>query len=207
MSKKTLIEETAKIKVGNFPKEFMIPARIINDLTSISEETLRYKKTGSIKLPGGKPIKYSLDLEPESPLLILDFITGTKENHKIISQSVLLIRRELTFGTGWYFLCSCGRQCETLYLPLHALRFGCRKCHDLTYSSCLEDKNSANGLFYCFNLMNRIMARQERVKRISYGGKFTKRAARFIESRAKMIETVTNLREKVEPVCNSNIFR
>jgi hypothetical protein len=48
-------------------------------------------------------------------------------------------------GLRWWFLCPLavnGRQCNRrvgkLYLPPAARYFGCRHCHDLTYTSCQE---------------------------------------------------------------------
>jgi hypothetical protein len=48
-------------------------------------------------------------------------------------------------GRRFWFICpltvrgiSCNRRAGKLYLPSGAKRFGCRKCHDLTYSSCQE---------------------------------------------------------------------
>jgi hypothetical protein len=45
----------------------------------------------------------------------------------------------------WWFTCplvvngrSCGRRVGKLYLPPGARYFGCRRCHDLTYTSCQE---------------------------------------------------------------------
>lgn len=48
-------------------------------------------------------------------------------------------------GLRWWFLCplscngrACGRRVGKLYLPPGGRYFGCRHCHDLTYTSCQE---------------------------------------------------------------------
>jgi len=48
-------------------------------------------------------------------------------------------------GSRWWFTCplivngrACGRRVGKLYLPPGARYFGCRQCHDLTYTSCQE---------------------------------------------------------------------
>jgi hypothetical protein len=48
-------------------------------------------------------------------------------------------------GLRWWFLCplvvrgqACSRRVGKLYLPPSARYFGCRNCHDLTYTSCQE---------------------------------------------------------------------
>jgi len=48
-------------------------------------------------------------------------------------------------GRRWWFICPltvggryCGRRVGKLYLPPGGRYFGCRHCHDLTYTSCQE---------------------------------------------------------------------
>lgn len=48
-------------------------------------------------------------------------------------------------GLRWWFVCPlivqgqpCERRVAKLHLPPHARYFGCRTCHDLTYTSCQE---------------------------------------------------------------------
>jgi hypothetical protein len=56
-------------------------------------------------------------------------------------------------GLRWWFLCPllvsarpCGRRAGKLYLPPHGQYFGCRRCHDLTYTSCQESRKH-DGLY------------------------------------------------------------
>ena len=48
-------------------------------------------------------------------------------------------------GLRWWFICplivngrACGRRVGKLHMPPRARYFGCRHCHDLTYTSCQE---------------------------------------------------------------------
>jgi hypothetical protein len=46
-------------------------------------------------------------------------------------------------GQRMWMLCpECGRRCGKLYLPPSASSFGCRDCHDFTYTSCQESGTS-----------------------------------------------------------------
>ena len=61
-------------------------------------------------------------------------------------------------GLRWWFLCPmtvngrpCKRRVGNLYLPTPARYFGCRHCHNLTYTSCQESHQ--------FDAPNRFMAR------------------------------------------------
>jgi hypothetical protein len=62
-------------------------------------------------------------------------------------------------GLRWWFVCplvvsgrACGRRVAKLYLPPGGRFFGCRHCHDLTYTSCQESHQN-DGLY-------RFMARE-----------------------------------------------
>ena len=56
-------------------------------------------------------------------------------------------------GLRWWFVCPlsingrpCGRRVGKLFLPPHARYFGCRHCHDLTYTSC-QESHKYDGLY------------------------------------------------------------
>jgi hypothetical protein len=56
-------------------------------------------------------------------------------------------------GIRWWFICPlivngvpCGRRVGKLYLAPRARHFGCRHCHELTYTSCQESHK--NDCFY-----------------------------------------------------------
>lgn len=59
---------------------------------------------------------------------------------------ITLTATTLPWGaTRWWFACPrlvddepCGRRITKLYLPPSHIHFGCRHCHDLTYTSCQE---------------------------------------------------------------------
>jgi hypothetical protein len=59
------------------------------------------------------------------------------------SQQFFLHSTPLNFGgVRWWFSCPrCRRRCAKLYLP-RASAFLCRKCHNLTYESCIEGKST-----------------------------------------------------------------
>ena len=80
-----------------------------------------------------------------NPWLRLSYsFSGTGE---AVDYRVRLATTYPTFGgLRWWFLCplrrpdgqTCGRRVGKLYLPLGQRYFGCRQCHDLTYTSCQE---------------------------------------------------------------------
>ena len=76
-------------------------------------------------------------------------------------------------GLRWWFLCPltvngrpCNRRVGKLYLPTPARYFGCRHCHDLTYTSCQEshqfdalNRHIADNMGVDFELFRRRMNR------------------------------------------------
>lgn len=75
------------------------------------------------------------------------FYTTTRPSGKVDFDYWLeLVTTPCNFGgRRWWFLCPlvvggkpCRRRCGKLYLPPGGRYFGCRECHDLTYTSCQE---------------------------------------------------------------------
>jgi hypothetical protein len=71
--------------------------------------------------------------------------TGTKEKESVDYHHRLATTRPSFGGLRWWFVCplivngrTCIRRVGKLYLPPGGRYFGCRHCHDLTYTSCQE---------------------------------------------------------------------
>ncbi len=75
-----------------------------------------------------------------SPQLVLFYAAtrGSSEPLKIEDAIALETTEPYFGGLRWWFQCECGRRCAKLYLPPGALRFKCRTCHRLRYSSQRE---------------------------------------------------------------------
>jgi hypothetical protein len=110
---------------------------------------------------------FSVDYEVEtlteaSPYLHLSYswVWPSRPEVQQASYSVdLTTTRPHLGGVRWWFICPllrggrpCRRRVCKLYLPPHARYFGCRRCHDLTYTSCQESHKN-DGLY-------RFMARE-----------------------------------------------
>jgi hypothetical protein len=56
-----------------------------------------------------------------------------------IEQAIPLKTTEPHFGgVRWWFCCACGNRVGKLYRVPYARYFGCRRCNDLTYTSCQQ---------------------------------------------------------------------
>jgi hypothetical protein len=71
--------------------------------------------------------------------------TATKAQESADYHVRLTTTRPRFGGVRWWFVCPlivegrpCGRRVGKLYLPPQARFFGCRHCHQLTYTSCQE---------------------------------------------------------------------
>lgn len=89
-------------------------------------------------------IGYEVDTTGATPWVRLTYsfkATGIKVDYKV----PLTTTRPRFGGVRWWFICplkvngrACGRRVGKLYLPPSSSYFGCRHCHDLTYTSSQE---------------------------------------------------------------------
>ncbi len=89
-------------------------------------------------------IDYEVDTTAQPPWLRLYYrflADGKAVNYRL----GLAVTRPHFGGHRWWFICpllingrQCGRRVRKLYLPPHSSYFGCRHCHELTYTSCQE---------------------------------------------------------------------
>jgi len=84
--------------------------------------------------------------EDSGPWVRLHY-TFTESNENIDYRIRLVTTRPRYGGLRWWFICPlvvdgrpCGRRVGKLYLPPNGRYFGCRRCYDLTYTSCQESR-------------------------------------------------------------------
>ncbi len=99
------------------------------------------------RINGGElplPVDYAFVEEGEdAPYLDITHLTGRRGSVEDVEERVKLLSTRPHFGgVRWYFSCPftiegerCGNRVRILYLPPGERRFGCRKCHNLTYES------------------------------------------------------------------------
>ncbi len=75
-------------------------------------------------------------------LLVLNYTATIQYEQTPVEEEICIINTHAYFGNYRYWmicpLCSRGDRLSKLYLPSGAKYFGCRKCYDLTYTSCNE---------------------------------------------------------------------
>ncbi len=106
---------------------------------------LRVRKINGGRLP--LSVHYALVEEEDAPYLDITYLVGRKDAHENIKERIALLdTRPNRGGARWYLSCPfvsegecCGDRVRKLYLPPGERRFGCRKCHDLTYESSQEN--------------------------------------------------------------------
>lgn len=76
----------------------------------------------------------------------LDYYVSCESDASPLEYTVRLTATKTPWGKlRWWFICplavkggACGRRVRKLYLPRGGVYFGCRHCHNLTYTSCQE---------------------------------------------------------------------
>jgi hypothetical protein len=105
----------------------------------------------------GVPVNYQVEtLDPARPFVRLCHPGGWASAHKQVSADYwvrLTATRPRFGGLRWWFVCPllargrpCNRRVGKLYLTRQGRYFGCRHCHQLTYTSCRESHKD-DGLF------------------------------------------------------------
>jgi hypothetical protein len=89
-------------------------------------------------------IRYEVNTQRSPPEARLAY-TFTNSQVSVDYSVPLATTRPRFGGLRWWFVCPlqvgdapCGRRVGKLYLPPAGPYFGCRHCHDLTYTSCRE---------------------------------------------------------------------
>ena len=89
-------------------------------------------------------------------------------------QKILLSTHELTFGTRTYLTCGCSKRTNALYLK--NTFFACFECSSLRYGSTSLNRRSDHGrMLYQQSKRLKLMDMREKMDRIFYKSKYTKR--------------------------------
>jgi len=120
-------------------------------------------------------------------------------------QEILISERELLFGTMNYFVCSCGKRCQKLYLPDGATELKCRACYKLVYELSTINRISKHGMFlYKTNRTLKLANQRMEMSRIFYKSRYTKKFQRFLKlcAKAGLSKSVESARELMESIQN-----
>lgn len=140
-------------------------------------------------------LDYSTEYENDNSYLVINFTE--------IPQRILLSEQKLTFGTRVYLTCKCGYRTNTLYLSKDI--FSCRKCHKLRYESTIINRNSRHGKFIHQQMkILKLMDIREKIDRIFYRSKYTKRFKRWLElcARAGLTKDVLDAQKLMTDINN-----
>lgn len=163
-----LVEDCLQISAGVFDKRIW---QIMDDYElSIANFD---NPTGHLKL---KKMGLSLNLDYE--MVAEESILGLNYwfNGVWRVQEVYIEKLPTLFGERPYLVCECGHR-GNLYLHPGLPRWLCRECANLTYEVKKYDRRTVIGtLGYYLNRHLKLAELNERIKRIDYGGKLTRRA-------------------------------
>lgn len=133
---------------GSGRKFFASPKSTVEDSLTLSAYYMQRHRlfkpwmSGTIQWKRGDTVTgrigYSIDGSGE--ILTLDYTKTFEEQKEAIKTHIGIEKGTTNFGgSRYYFLCpNCRRRYSKLYLPPGAKIFACRKCYDLTYTSCQE---------------------------------------------------------------------
>jgi hypothetical protein len=135
--KKTVVEDCRSLDANRWMREGILKAGIWHTgLWCWYQDAMLTETVASIC--------YEVNMTDARPCIRLFYdLTATSE--RIDYQVPLAVTSPRFGGRRWWFVCPlivegrpCKRRVGKLYLPPQARYFGCRYCHQLTYTSCQE---------------------------------------------------------------------
>jgi hypothetical protein len=143
--KKTVVEDCLSLDANRWMREGILQAGV------------HRRDSWLWEYPGGQNCSIGYEVrttDTARPWLRLTYScpSGSTGQWESVEYQVRLATSLPRFGRlRWYFCCplvvrghACGRRVTKLYLPPGGRYFGCRKCHQLTYTSCQESHREAN---------------------------------------------------------------
>ena len=139
--KKTVVEDCKSIDANRWMREGILKASVHH----IGSWRWTYRNGG------GFSVYYEVDTrEPAFAFVRLwySWIWRSTQKQESAEYRVCVTTTRLHHGgLRWWFICPlivggrpCGRRVGKLYLPPQGRYFGCRRCNDLTYTSCQESR-------------------------------------------------------------------
>jgi hypothetical protein len=136
--KKTTVEECSILSAGKLVRDGIIAP-------SPGSGWLSWTNTAT----GAQTASLGYSREVDNDLVVLRLrYTVTRRNGEAVDVDEPVVLRTTPSAVGgkrWWFVCPlvvggrvCHRRVGKLFLPPSARYFGCRRCHDLTYTSCQE---------------------------------------------------------------------
>jgi len=146
-SKKTVVEDCLSLDANGWTHEGMLRASVL--ATGSWRWTYRSGKSFSVG--------YTVDTTDQAGPFVRLFYSWTwptsPEPQSADYRVRLTTTRPRFGGLRWWFVCPlvvngrpCNRRVGKLYLPPPARYFGCRPCHELTYTSCQEHDKRVDAL-------------------------------------------------------------
>lgn len=170
---KKLVENSLKICASDFNPKIFGPNKI--QLKPLQTGNFFIKKDGVEYF-----ISYSPNNEGEVEEINICYSDSSKEI--LNNGQIIMIDKDFAkYGTRHYFLCGCGRKARIFYKPAGQNYFKCRACSNLKYEINVVSKKSLGGVLYYNNRMLKLIEKREKIKRMIYGNKFTKRAQSFYD--------------------------
>ena len=136
--RKTTVEDCLRLSIDRLVRDGVLQRQWVSGSRAWTNRT-----TGQRIAAVGYQVEPILDDGLVFRLLYTRTIRGEKHE---IDLPVYLTKTWPHFGgVRWWFTCplivngvACSRRVAKLYLPSGTKYFGCRHCHDLTYTSCQE---------------------------------------------------------------------
>ena len=190
--KKYLIEDCFKLSIGDMGRSIL--------------SRQNYKKNTTFRLASAQGIIelfYRLQRNDNYPSVHMWFadINKRKYSTELTHKQIITITiTKATFGSRPHFTCPlCLRRCNKLYRRPGYEYFACRMplCLNLMYESTTINRKKLGGeLFYANSRIYKLFSKAERLGRLYYNGKLTKKVLAYLKIKAKWMSP--EIKQKIE---------
>lgn len=203
--RKSLAEDSFKICIGDFGKKLLYPtnAKELNDFDYLTDKeagALRGKQ-GSFIISNGlekKYISFSVNLN-DTPKTIELFLKEKADSSDGVDQKIEIEEDIVTFGIRPFFKCSCGKNATVLYMTGDRNLFSCIDCSNIIYESQRLNRHTMKGLFYYSSRLLKLFIKREKIKRLFYGGKLSRKGKKLFDRYDKLNKDIDiETRQKAE---------
>lgn len=174
-------------------------------ISDMGKKLLKNENKGTLKLSNGSDhlyMTYKIKHMDRRPKAIIGFTSNLKSATVLTHQTIEIEEDVVPFGLRPYFICpECNTICRVLYLPddKDYCQFKCHKCQNIVYHSTRVNRHTCGGMFYYTERLLRLMNKREKIPRLFYRGKATKKHKAFIIEYLDLTKSIDKpVRDKAE---------
>lgn len=173
-------------------------------ISDMGKKLLKNENKGTLKLSNGSNhlyMTYEIKHKDRRPKAIIGFTSNLKSATVLTHQTIEIEEDVAPYGLRPYFTCpECDTMRRVLYLPPGGEDyFKCWRCQGISYQSTRINRRTCGGFLYYTDRIIKLMNKREKMSRLFYRGKVTKKYRAFIFDYLALTRSIDKpVRDKAE---------